>query len=416
MELSTIKIPEKVYVGFQGRRSVDEVPLGFMTPYTTDKAGEKRRATVDSWAKGHYHNADKTFNSVTIENKPMIGFKIGRAIRRSGSGWNSSGASFIRIEDPRGFELEITIENLAMCMAGNIIEDGELVQECVWGRDGGKNLLLPINSEPYLDSVSTKSAIDTAVPLRTVKQGDKIKLITGEEGIYFGGMFPVVIERYSSRGDKVTMEKKRYVLKQTDRHGVVTYVGRTAIKVGEVMEVAAAKLTPLEMETEIAAAVLLKKDCVVDEGRGYHRVIGYSGNDTIEPVNTDLILQNEADLKGMDYYSEFKVFAENLKGEYLALVSYENFRQDRNTPGRSYSYYKTPPGGNSWGYHSHSHSNYVTVTTNGWIGKKTTIKNGQISTQDNGDSTHFENDDTARLVAVQVTVKTKVGTQFSGYL
>src|SRR5476651_207200 len=99
MSLSSIKIPEKVYVGFQGRRSQDEVPLGFMTPYTDDAAGLKRRDTVDRWAAGY--GREKTFNSVMLENKPMVGFKIGRAIRRSG-GWNGSGASYIRIEDPRG--------------------------------------------------------------------------------------------------------------------------------------------------------------------------------------------------------------------------------------------------------------------------------------------------------------------------
>jgi hypothetical protein len=408
MELSTIKIPEKVYVGFQGRRYQDEVPLGFMTPYTTDKAGEKRRATVDNWASGRGYGGDKTFNSVTLENKPMIGFKIGRAIRRSG-GWNSSGASFIRIEDPRGFELEITIENLAMCMAGNIIEDGELVQECVWGRDGNKNILLPINSEPYLGSVTTKSVIDNAISLRTVKQGDKIKLITGEEGIYLGGLYPLCVDYYASTKD-VTASAKRYVLKQTDRHGKVTYVGRSSIKVGEIMEVAEVKMTPAEIELEVAEAWKVDPECFEDTSN-YSRICGFSTSDKLEYVSTSLVERNEADLAKIRDYRAAMVLAENHKGEYLLCEHYHNFRESRNAPGRSYSHYK----GGSASYNYYSHSNYVTVNTNGFIGYLATITGRHVS-KTSDQQTHFEEADTKRLVSVMVEVKTKNGQVFSCYL
>ena len=408
MELSTIKIPEKVYVGFQGRRYQDEVPLGFMTPYTTDKAGEKRRATVDNWAAGRGFGSNKTFNSVILENKPMIGFKIGRAIRRSG-GWNSSGASFIRIEDPRGFELEITIENLAMCMNGNIIEDGELVQECVWGRDGNKNILLPINSDPYKDSVTTKSAIDSAISLRNVKPGDKIKLITGEEGIYLGGLYPLCVDYYASTKD-VTASGKRYVMKQTDRHGKVMYIGRASIKVGEIMEAATVKMTPAEIEKEVADAWKVDPDCFEDTSN-YNRICGFSTSDKLEYVSTALVERDEKELAKNKDYRAAMVLAENDKGEFLLCEHYYNFRDSRHTPGRSYSYYK---GGRS-SYNYYSHSNYVTVNTTGFIGYKATIT-GRYVSKTGDEQTHFEEADTKRLVSVMVEVKTKNGQVFSCYL
>ncbi len=246
--LSTIKIPEKVYVGFQGRRSEDEVPLGFMTPYTTDAAGDKRRDTVDKWAKCRYHNNEKTFNSVTLDNKPMIGFKVGRSIRRSG-GWNGSGASYVRVEDPRGFELEIMIENLVMCMGDNLFDNGEIVQECVWGRDGNRNILLPTNSEPFNDSVQTKAKLDTVVSLRLVKPGDEIALVTGETGIYLGSMFPICVDRWHNPRKLEVGSAKRYVIKITDRHGV-KFEGRTSMKVTEIVKAAEKKLTPNEIEQE----------------------------------------------------------------------------------------------------------------------------------------------------------------------
>jgi hypothetical protein len=408
MELSTIKIPEKVYIGFQGRRSQDEVPLGFMTPYTTDKAGEKRRATVDNWAKGYGYGAQKTFNSVILENKPMIGFKIGRAIRRSG-GWNSSGASFIRIEDPRGFELEITIENLAMCMAGNIIEDGELVQECVWGRDGNKNILLPINSEPYLDSVTTKSAIDNAISLRNIKPGDKIKLITGEEGVYFGGLFPLCVDHYATPR-AIKPSAKRYVLKQTDRHGKVTYVGRASIKVGEIQEVAEAKMTPAEIELEIAEAWKVDPNCFED-ANNWDRICGFSTSDKIEHVSTTLVERDEKELTSIRDHRIEQVLAEDNNGKFLLCEHYYNFRESRHTTGRSYSYYKGGRNNHNW----YSNNNYVTVNTTGFIGYKATV-NGCLVYKTSDEQTHFEEADTKRLVSIKVEVKTKNGQVFSSYL
>lgn len=408
MELSTIKIPEKVYVGFQGRRYQDEVPLGFMTPYTTDKAGEKRRTTVDNWASGRGYGGNKTFNSVTLDNKPMIGFKIGRAIRRSG-GWNSSGASFIRIEDPRGFELEITIENLAMCMAGNIIEDGELVQECVWGRDGNKNILLPINSEPYLDSVTTKSVIDNAISLRNVKPGDKVKLITGEEGVYLGGLFPLCVDHYGSPRE-IKPSTKRYVLKQTDRHGKVTYVGRSSIKVGEIQEAAETKMTPAEIELEIAEAWKVDPNCFEDTNN-WDRICGFSTSDKIEVVSHTVVERDEAELAKLTDHRIELILAENKNGEYLLCEHYYNFRGSRNKPGRSYSYYK---GGRS-SHNYWSQSNYVTVNTTGFIGHRATV-NGMNVYKSGEEQTHFEEADTKRLVSIKVEVKTKNGQVFSSYL
>lgn len=406
--LSTIKIPEKVYVGFQGRRCEDEVPLGFMTPYTTDKAGEKRRATVDNWAAGRGYGGNKTFNSVILENKPMIGFKIGRAIRRSG-GWNSSGASFIRVEDPRGFELEITIENLAMCMNGNIIEDGELVQECVWGRDGNKNILLPINSDPYKDSVTTKSAIDNAISLRNIKPGDKIKLITGEEGVYLGGLFPLTVDHYATPR-AVKPSSKRYVLKQTDRHGKVTYVGRPSIKVGEIMAEAETKMTPEQIELEVAEAWKVDPNCFEDTSN-WDRICGFATSDKIEMVSYALVERTEAELqKNTDHRIEM-VLVENNAGEFLLVEHYYNFRDSRHKPGRSYSYYK----GGRGSYNYYSNANYVTVNTAGFIGHKATV-NGSIVYKSSDEQTHFEEVDTKRLVSIKVEIKTKNGQVFSSYL
>jgi hypothetical protein len=409
--LSTIKIPTKVYVGFQGRRSQDEVPLGFMTPWGEDQAGTKRMSTVDSWAKGYGNN--KTFNSVTLDNAPMIGFKIGRAIKRSRS-WGGN-ASYIRIEDPRGFELEISIENLVMAMNGNIVEDGELMAECVWGRDGNRNILLPTNSEPYMASLETKAKVDAVISLRDVKIGDTIKLLTGEEGLYLGSMFPVTGHNsgyYRSGGNVIGVElgkNKRYVMVID---GVVT--GFTQVKVSEITKSAASKLTPDEAQKIVSDLVNSGAKLVNSSADYYSTLRGYVVNAKNLTISSKLVPVEEADLialftdKELDRGSRYtSVLATSTNGDTLALGLDDNFgngyQAGRNRPGRE--------------YHQNRNASYyynrTTVKTNGFVGQPATYSQTSSQLSFNGDlTTHIEEKDLASLHRIEITLESN-GSQFN---
>jgi hypothetical protein len=399
--LSTIKIPEKVYVGFQGRRSEDEVPLGFMTPYTTDKAGQKRRDTVDNWAKGY--GRDKTFNSVMLDNKPMIGFKIGRDIRRSG-GWNGSGASYVRVADPRGFELEITIENLVMCMGSNLIDDGEILQECVWGRDGNRNILLPTNSEPFKDSIQTKAKLDTVISLRQVKPGDEVALVTGETGIYMGSMYPIHVDRWDQPRKFRVGEAKRYVLKITDRHGV-KFEGRPAMKVTEIIKAADVKMTAIEIEKEIVAGLAVNPFCCEDKSntgyynstRGWMINSKYTVVGKVETDVTEFEIKNDA-----SNFETRSVYASNNQNSVLD-VSYnfhDNFVASRHRKDRCYD------DGSKSGYQSYSYQRAYVYTT-GLIGRPVDISTYVSSLSSN--TTHFEEVDVKRYFVLEFELKTETG-------
>lgn len=287
-ELSIIKIPEKVYVGFQGRRTEDEVPLGFMTPYDETAAGKKRQATVDSWAQGYGYGREKTFNSIVIDNAPMIGFKIGRAIRRS-SRYSGTSTS-VRIEDPRGFELEISIENLVMLMKNNIMEDCELQQECVWGREGAKNVLLPVNSEDYALYLKTQTLISNKVSLKDIKVGDVIKLLGDADSYeYMGAMFPIVkttkygdYHPYSGNDlegmDIKVSERKRYIVrKRVD--GKYQYTGHASLKIEKVVKATAKQLTIGDIEKMVADDLL--KGGSIDLSTNEGKVLGLVGGKTV---------------------------------------------------------------------------------------------------------------------------------------
>lgn len=394
-ELSSIKIPAKVYVGFQGRRSQDEVPLGFMTPYAEDKAGQKRRDTVDNWAKGYY-GSEKTFNSVMLENKPMIGFKVGRSIRRSG-GWNGSGASYVRVEDPRGFELEITIENLVMCMSDNHIQDGEIVAECVWGREGNRNILLPTNSEPYKASVATTEKISKKLSLRDIKPGDTIKFLTGETAQYFGSLFPLYVDNYHygrSEPRKLLCGAKRYVVKIGNE-----FKAFSSIMFDEIVTVSEKKLEPVEIERVVNKQNV---DDTTNSGWG-RRYCGWVTSEKYEFVSLTREVRTEDEIKKLGNDSRLHIFGENTTGQVLVLDRRENFEKSRKTPGRYYEIYDR-----STSYYSY---NRQTIKTDGFIGKSAHIGDDNFIAID-GDK-HIEEADLKELFLLKVEVKSKLGETYS---
>jgi hypothetical protein len=399
--LSSIRIPELVYVGFQGRRAVDQVPLGFMTPYTEDKAGQKRRDTVDSWARGRW-GSNKTFNSVKLENKPMIGFKIGRQIRRSG-GWNGSGASYVRVEDPRGFELEITIENLVMCMKENIIEDGEILTECVWGRDGNRNILLPTNSEPYRASLRTVERINAAVTLRDINPGDEIELLDGTKGVYYGGMYGLMVSRYMYQEELRSMEatNKRYVLEQKDGNKT-RLKGYASIKVAKIINKAEKKWTPEEIENRVRE--LVAKDAKVCSDESY----GNWGKETRYWLTSD-----KYEVQGMvrSVFDEASAEESRKNEQWLALFiessstgrvidisdTMETNFAEKNKPNRGY--YKNR---NSYSWHH----NHIGVG-DAFIGAVSTIGDETVSRT--GDTGHVERNDVKEIFGLTLQVKAKTG-------
>lgn len=135
-----MKFHEKYYVGFQKNRySRDETfrMLGFATPNTGDSAFKKRKETVDRWA-------EKDLAPMDLDNKPTHGFKIVDTASRY-----STSNKFFRIEDPRGFELEIDVKNILDLIEHHTIVQGTIMEPLVWARYGSNNYLVSSNSEEY---------------------------------------------------------------------------------------------------------------------------------------------------------------------------------------------------------------------------------------------------------------------------
>jgi len=191
--------------------------LGFMSPHGDDAAAEKRRSTQLNWAYGHrwrgrpnavrlvdvngkpgveidiissiwtgskYEYSTKTETHVfpegyepeVLDNAPRSGFEITESVRRYG--WNGGNVVW-RVQDPRGFCLEIPSENLAMILDVTDILKGKIQGEMCWVRKGNQNILVP-TCIPELDEIRSRLPAGVAKPknrseaLKDMRVGDKV--------------------------------------------------------------------------------------------------------------------------------------------------------------------------------------------------------------------------------------------------
>jgi hypothetical protein len=255
-----IKFPSHHYVGFQSRPSADNCPLGFMTPDGTDSAAKKRKETVDTWAQGYNYHATKkdVVPSVTYENKPMVGFKLSRSIRRDSS--FGSGNVKWRIEDPRGFELEISSPNFAQILLLCTMERGEIQEQLIWGRLGSENVLVPVDSDAYRAATVNTERASKKASLKDMDYGDKVVMQNGDEG-FFMGIFYFIRGSGTCNGFSAKVsDKKRYVFAKTPGStNSYNYFALATPKVAEIIK--ADKLGSIEdNERELNKFLANKKD------------------------------------------------------------------------------------------------------------------------------------------------------------
>lgn len=196
-----INIADKIWAV----KAVGRNDLAYMCPYhlkrdgTPDSATAKMMKTGQNWADVGARTTYKTQRSETTgyieyvtdadgknvvdthtpaqegehavyDNVPMKGFKVGQDATR----WTTDNKVF-RLHDPRGFVVEIPTGNLSTLIQTCTIINGEIMDECVWGRDGC-HVLLPINAPEYTKVVKEIEKVDESLRLKDLKPGDWVKL------------------------------------------------------------------------------------------------------------------------------------------------------------------------------------------------------------------------------------------------
>ena len=202
-----IKLPEKHYVTFNAREK--NIPIAFLTPYGTDSAAKKRMATADSWGNSRYYGSQEVaIDPQTVDNVLMSGFKIAHSVSR----YSTSNVVW-RIEDPRGFELEISSNNLSDLISITTIENGEIQERCIWARQGAQNVLIAENDEVYQEAVENSTRVTKKASMRDVQPGNSIVLQNGTKGEYLGSFHLVKMSgsRQSGHGVEIEPKRKHYI-------------------------------------------------------------------------------------------------------------------------------------------------------------------------------------------------------------
>ncbi len=138
---NSIFIPKTINVGYQNRSGTYTGKLAYVIYY--DEKGKLRKET--SWNGWR----DKNIPNNEYDNIPTEGFVLNKKAGDYSTGWDHRHA-YCRVYDPRGFEFEITIENLLYILENaNCIKGKGLEGEFVYGWDGKDLVLMPVESPDY---------------------------------------------------------------------------------------------------------------------------------------------------------------------------------------------------------------------------------------------------------------------------
>ena len=146
MKEQQLHIPTKLKLGTQKRNDTYSGILGFIT-YELPDGTNKHKKSWDNWR-------DSSLVVKEFDNLPTEGFVLNK--REGGGGrWSyNEREAKIRVWDPRGFEFEITIENMLdlLSQCGSYPGKG-LEGEFVYGWDNLRLSLIPVKSEMYKNSM-----------------------------------------------------------------------------------------------------------------------------------------------------------------------------------------------------------------------------------------------------------------------
>lgn len=175
---SNIFVAPKIKVGFQNRSGTFTGQLAYIIYY--DQKGKLRKETSwESWR-------DKKIAPQEFENTPMEGFTINKDIKRYNGEWFSSTRTMVRIHDPRGFEFEVTTENLiAILMHTDCLRRG-LIGQFVYAWAGPELVLLPTNSEEYQNAVKYTTGLSKKVSAKSLVPGISYATKRDSDVIYLG--------------------------------------------------------------------------------------------------------------------------------------------------------------------------------------------------------------------------------------
>lgn len=172
-------LPKKIRVGFQNRRDTYTGKLAYVIYY--DELNKLRKEkSFESWRA-------KDIDPQEFNNEPTEGFVLNKKTGGYSSGWNHR-STYIRVYDPRGFEVEISVSNLLYILRDCYCHPGKgLEGKFVYAWDGTELLLLSCAAKEYTEHLEKTKSIDKGiVSKKDLKEGYIYNNAKGESFIYLG--------------------------------------------------------------------------------------------------------------------------------------------------------------------------------------------------------------------------------------
>lgn len=173
-----LNIPKTINVGFQNRSDTYTGKLAFVV-YTDAKGTLRKKKSWDGWR-------DKSITPLECVNEPTSGFVLNKKVGDYRGGWNGRKA-WIRIYDPRGFEFEISVQNLVFILEEcSAIKGKGLEGEFVYSWSSSDLVLLPVSSQDYVNSTEFTALQTKKVTKKDMKEGCLYTTKDNEQVMYLG--------------------------------------------------------------------------------------------------------------------------------------------------------------------------------------------------------------------------------------
>lgn len=156
---SSIFVPKTINVGYQNRSGTYTGKLAYVI-YYDEKGKLRKEASWNSWRDDKIPNDE-------FDNIPTEGFVLNKKAGDYSTGWDHRHA-YCRVYDPRGFEFEITIENLLYILENaNCIKGKGLEGEFIYGWDGKDLVLMPVESPDYKQIAAYNKVVHNNESIKT---------------------------------------------------------------------------------------------------------------------------------------------------------------------------------------------------------------------------------------------------------
>lgn len=142
-EQKQLLIPDKLKVGYRTEKTTYSGKLGYVI-YFNHKGELCKEKSWKGWV-------DKKLGSIDCDNEPTEGFVLNKGVGgvKESYGWNVRSEK-VRVYDPRGFEIEISIPNLLFILREGACSPGKgLEGKFVYAWDRNSLILLPVASQDY---------------------------------------------------------------------------------------------------------------------------------------------------------------------------------------------------------------------------------------------------------------------------